>query len=148
MCRDKPYTQKVWQLSNKTGIHISENTHLTTTEVQRCLSEAIKRRKSAQRGDSEARADWLKGLAQEATSANLGSDWEATLKSIIKAAEVKQLNARLTGIMSSEKTGLDYIEVPNSTWFYSPRTNKIFEFKKGMFTAHAKVTGQDNKFHV
>ena len=67
---------------------------------------------------------------------------------MFKAAEVKQLNARLTGIMSSERSGLDYIKVPNDTWFYSPRTNEILEFREGMFTAHAKVLGQVNRFYV
>ena len=67
---------------------------------------------------------------------------------MIRAAEVKQLNAKLPGIMSSEELGLDYIKVLNDTWFYSPRTNEIFEFRDGMFTAHAKVVGQVDTFHI
>ena len=57
---------------------------------------------------------WLEDITQEAQKDSPNTEWEIILKRMIKAARMKQLHLKLTGIVRGGRSGLDYIEVPDN----------------------------------
>lgn len=66
------------------------------------------------------------------------------LKQMINAARSKKVNRRHSHIMKGDRSGLDYIEVPNDKWYYSLKHNEIYQFTDGLFLAHP-CTSKDLK---
>ena len=58
---------------------------------------------------------------------------------MVDAAKMKQLNMKLSGVFKSGRSGLDYIEVPDDTWFHDQDSDEVFEFKDGLFCAHSRI---------
>ena len=49
--------------------------------------------------------------------------------------------------MKPERSSLNYIEVPNETWYYSKDENELYEFDEGLFRAHQRIH-RTEAFHV
>eukprot|EP00956_Cyclotella_meneghiniana_P028262 scaffold65213_cov39-Cyclotella_meneghiniana.AAC.1 len=58
---------------------------------------------------------------------------------MISVSKQKATNKRLNGIFRPEWSSLDYIEVPNETWFLSKDGEELYEFNNGIFVAHQKI---------
>ena len=56
---------------------------------------------------------------------------------MIASAKQKGTWKRISFIMKSEWSQLDYIEVPNKKWYLNANGMELFEFDNGIFIAHA-----------
>ena len=65
---------------------------------------------------------------------------------MIEAARMKQLHLKLTGILRGNRSGLDYIEVPDNEWYFDHQTNELFRFKEGLFYAHVCIDCAEGTF--
>ena len=65
---------------------------------------------------------------------------------MVDAAKIKQLNMKLSGMIRRNQSGLDYIEVPDDTWFHDQGSDEVFEFKDGLFCAHNHIQASTNKY--
>lgn len=62
--------------------------------------------------------------------------WIESMARVKAAAGKKRMHQKLTRITKGNHGGLDYIEVPSSEWYYSPGTNELYHYDKGVFEAH------------
>ena len=74
------------------------------------------------------------------------TDIQQHLKQMISAARQKQMQRKMSHIMKPEYKPMTYIEIPNKEWYYSAETDKIYEFKEGLFYAHSRLPGPELKY--
>ena len=67
---------------------------------------------------------------------------------MVDTAKMKQLNMKLSGVFKSGRSGLDYIEVPDDTWFHDQDSDEVFEFKDGLFCAHSHIQASTNEYRL
>ena len=67
---------------------------------------------------------------------------------MVDAAKMKQLNMKLSGVFKCGRSGLDYIEVPDNTWFHDQDSDEVFEFKDGLFCAHSHIQASTNEYRL
>ena len=65
---------------------------------------------------------------------------------MVDAAKMKQLNMKLSGVFRCGRSGLDYIEVPDDTWFHDQDSDEVFEFKDGLFCAHSRIQERTSEY--
>eukprot|EP00956_Cyclotella_meneghiniana_P042621 scaffold248723_cov109-Cyclotella_meneghiniana.AAC.1 len=133
------YTEKVKELAEQLSVDLPEFNKLTYWWTRKMVTEAVQAKKEIQWMAAEHRAAWLERLAQEAAALKPGSDWEKVLKQMITVSRQKATNKRLNGIFRPEWSSLDYIEIPNETWFLSKDGEELYEFDNGIFVAHQKI---------
>ena len=46
------------------------------------------------------------------------------------------MHRKLTLLTKGPRSGLDYIQVPTKTWYYSPKTHELFRYTLGVFECY------------
>ncbi|KAL3789713.1 hypothetical protein ACHAWO_001061 [Cyclotella atomus] len=133
------YSDKVRRLAELLEFDLPDYDGLTYWRTRKMVTEAVVAKRDVQRMAAEHRAQWLDRMAQEAATLKPGSDWEKILKQMISASKQKATNKRLNSIFRTEWSSLDYIEVPNETWFLSSDGEELYEFDNGIFVAHQQI---------
>ena len=65
---------------------------------------------------------------------------------MINAARSKKVNRRHAYIMKGDRSGLDYIEIPEDEWYYNPKHKEIYQFSEGLFLAHSCTSENEKTF--
>ena len=53
------------------------------------------------------------------------------------------MHRKLTLITKGPRCGLDYIQIPTKTWYYSPKTHELFRYTMGVFECYRPVTANN-----
>ena len=130
------FTKHILKLADTLKIYLGRHQKHGIKRIRQLLSAAMKKKKWAQKMDAESRVEWLEKLAKEAQEDYPTTEWETIMARMIAAAKARQVNLRLSGLMKGERSGLDYIEVPDDKWYYDEKTEELYEFNDGLFCAH------------
>ena len=60
---------------------------------------------------------------------------------MIKDAQDRAINQKLTIAMKGSHRPLDYIQIPTHKWFHSKQHNELYQYEKGSFKAYQPTTG-------
>ena len=92
------------------------------------------------------RSDWLASVAKDRARALDDPDWERKLLDMRRTVKVNALNRKLTAIIKGSRGVLDRIQIPTHDWFYSPGSNEIYHYDRGVFEAYPAF--DDDSFHT
>ena len=75
------------------------------------------------------------------------NNWENNLTEMIRVAEERSINMKLTAITKGINDGpLDRIEVSTHDWFYSIQMRELYHYKAGNFEMYTQKG--ENKFYT
>ena len=121
--RKTAFSDRVGKLAQRMSVETEEYSAITHQQARAKLAAARKDKREIQRQDGEERAKWLEEIAQAAQLDQPDKEWEQLLKQMIHAARQRSIQRKVSSIMNPPHAKLDYIEVPNEQWYYSPRNN-------------------------
>jgi len=78
---------------------------------------------------------WLHQIAQDQSRAEVNPDWEATMKQMLKDAQERSINRKLTAVTKGVYRPLDAIQIPTHEWFLSPQQTELYQYEQGNFKA-------------
>ncbi len=109
---------------------------LLTKEIQKEVIRLRKELWTTQKSSAEARMEWLHQIAQDRSRAEGNPDWEAKMKQMLKVAQERSINRKLTATTKGGGRPLDTIQIPTHEWFLSPQQNELYQNKHGNFKAY------------
>jgi hypothetical protein len=80
--------------------------------------------------------EWLHQIAQDQSRAEGNPDWEAKMKQMLKDAQERSINRKLSAATKGVYRPLDTIQIPTHEWFLSPQQNKLYQYEHGNFKAY------------
>ena len=134
----------ILKFAENVGVKLHARQRFSLRTVRQKLSKAAAKKREAQKDDANNRVKWLEEIAQEAALDHPNTEWQTILSRMVKAAKMKQLNMKLSGVFRRGRSGLDYIEVPDDTWFHDQDSDEVFEIKDGLFCAHSCIQTSTN----
>ena len=91
----------------------------------------------AQKRCEEGCADWLEKEVKERAQAAGYENWEKNLTEVIRVAEERSINRKLTAIKKGiNDDALDRIEVATHDWFYSVQMRELYQYEARNFKAY------------
>lgn len=99
-----------------------------------------------QKVHQEERLRYLETVAQMRATIE-GTSTEEMLENMKQAVKMSILNRKLTTITKGVQHQLDRIEVPRHEWYYSPKTQELAHYSRGVFETHAKMEEQPSGDH-
>ncbi len=97
----------------------------------------------------EARMEWLNRIAQDQAQAENIPNWETKIKQMLKEAQERSMNKKLTTAAKGSYRPLNTIQIPTHEWFYSEEQNVLYQYKQGNFKAHPPILeGTVNTFKM
>ena len=93
-----------------------------------------------------ARIDWLENEVKKQAQAAGDDNWEKNLNKMIRVAEERSINRKLTAITKGINNGaLDQIEMATHDLFYSVQMRKLYHYEAGNFKVYPQKG--DSKFY-
>ena len=80
--------------------------------------------------------EWLTQIAQDRSQAEGNPDWETKMKQMLKDAQERAINRKLTATTKGIYRPLNTIQIPTHDCFLSPQQNKLYKYEHGNFKAY------------
>lgn len=132
--------KKAYKLAEELGLVVGEAMKLSRDSLRKKVAEAVTVLREAQAKASELRQEWIERNAQDIAKAAGEQDWKAHMEKMLKEERECEVNRKLTAIVKGCHQSLDWIEVPNGTWYFSHEEKEIYKYDKGVFESYAACT--------
>ena len=109
---------------------------LPTKEIRKEVTRLREDLWTTQKSSAEARMKWLYQIAQDQSRAEGNPDWEAKMKQMLKDAQERSINRKLTAATKGVYRPLNTIQIPTHEWFLSPQQNELYQYEHGNFKAY------------
>ena len=131
-----PLTTSILKCSEKMKVNPMWILALPTKDIQKEVTRPRKELWTTQKSSAEARMEWLHQIAQDRSRAEGNPDWEAKMKQMLKDAQERSINRKLTAATKGVYGPLDTIQIPTHEWFLSPQQNELYQYEHGSFKAY------------
>jgi len=136
--REAPYTEALLKRAATLQVDLTEFDKMTNKEIRRYTQKVADDLWGAQKTCEKDRAEWLRSEAE--ARAKVGDkDSEQELKDMMRIAESRAVNRKLTGILKPRSGAIDRIQIPTTSWLYSERAREIYHYDQGNFESHPQV---------
>lgn len=65
-------------------------------------------------------------------------DWKSMMKTMMRKAEDRATNRKLSAIMKGPRRCIDRVKVMTDEWLFSPAQREIYQYAKGVFEANRR----------
>ncbi len=144
--RRAPLTQSIIKRCHTHDISVGKLENMTIQELRKAIRNLRQDHWEATKHSETLRSDWLASVAKDRARALDDPNWERKLLDMRRTVKVNALNRKLTAIIKGPRGVLDRIQIPTHDWFYSPGSNEIYHYDKGVFEAYPAF--DDNTFHT
>ena len=132
--------------AERLNIDLAQFDHSTYNSLRQEVANRRKELWTSQKECAELRIKWLEELAQDRARAEGKPDWEKKMKDMVRTAEERTINRKLTSIIKGQHQRLDRIQIPLYDWFYSKKEDEIYHYSDGVFESHAAA--KKSIFHL
>ena len=118
-------------------IRICSSLELDATQILSSTDKQTLRRRvrdcranlwDTQKSCEDLRYEWLEKTAQDRARAANDPDWEKKLNSMKRTALENAMNRKLSLLTKGRKGSLDRIQIPTSTWYFSPTKAELYHY--------------------
>jgi hypothetical protein len=134
--RHAPLTTSILKCSEKMNVNPMRILALPTKDIQKEVTRPRKELWTTQKSSAEARMEWLHQIAHDQSRAEGNPDWEAKMKQMLKDAQERSINRKLTAATKGVYGPLDTIQIPTHEWFLSPQQNELYQYEHEGFKAY------------
>ena len=134
--RRAPFSPALLRRAKSMDVDTSKFEAATPAGMRKEVHQRRKDLWEAQKNAEENRAEWLKTEAKERARATGDEEWEKGLKNMLRVAESRSTNRKITAVTKGRSRPLDRIQVPGHDWFYSKKANEIYRYTAGNFEAY------------
>jgi hypothetical protein len=128
-CRTSQNTSTTYFLVYDYIVQTSTWCTSTTTWIR----NAWLRFRNCQKQSVELRMKWLEGIARVKDASDNDNSAAKQLKLLIRNLHKKQMNQKLSPIIKGSHSGLDHIQVPTASWYFSSKLRELYHYTSKVF---------------
>jgi hypothetical protein len=135
-----PLTPSIQQWAATLGVDPETTLSQPSTQIRKEVTRLCQEMWTTQKTSKEARMEWLNKIAQDQAQAENIPNWETKIKQMLKEAQERSINKKLTTATKGAYHSLNTIQIPTHEWFYSEEQNELYQYKQGNFKAHPPIS--------
>ena len=141
-CLQQTLPQSTKRMADKLEVPIEPLVAMSRLQCRQQVRRAVEQLRQVQYQASEKRQEWLERIAEDVARAAGVPDWRKHLEKMLQDEKERETNRKLTAIIKGPHQSLNWIEVPEGTWFYSRTNKELYHYDRGVFEAHAAWSPQ------